>query len=208
MRSIRLAAVAAIALVLGGSSLGAQTPRLAFIRSQTILQSAPGRAEAEAQFEKEMATYRTQVQRMGDSLNAMVADFQRAQASLSPATRESRAKAISQREEEYQNRTRQLEQQAQQRQLELIRPITEQVQQVITAIRAEGNYSMIFDADAQGGQLVAADTTLDITQQVIARLKTVAAAKPATTPTTPARPTTGPSVAAPAGVSRPKPPAR
>lgn len=208
MRSIRLATVVAVAVLATASAAGAQATtslKIGFVRSQALLQGAPGRAEAEAQFEKEMGTFRTQVQRMGDSLNALVADLRKNEASLSSTAKETRQRAIVQREEEYQNRTRQLEQQAQQRQLELIRPITELVQRAISEVRAEEGYAMLFDADAQGSPLVAADTTLDATPRVLAKLQ-VLGRQTTTTPTKPAA--AGPTVGQPAGVTRPRPPQR
>ena len=57
---------------------------------------------------------------------------------------------------------------AQQRQQELLGPILEQVGAVIETLRSEGNYSIVLDASKEG--LVAADTTLDITDAVLARL--------------------------------------
>ena len=38
-------------------------------------------------------------------------------------------------------------------------------------MRAEGNYAMIFDVSAQGGNIVAADQSLDLTDKVIEQLK-------------------------------------
>jgi Skp family chaperone for outer membrane proteins len=42
---------------------------------------------------------------------------------------------------------------------------------VLQGMRAEGNYAFILDAEAPGSALVAADPSLDITNQVLARLK-------------------------------------
>lgn len=205
-------AVIAAALVLAATpaaTAAAQsaTPglKVGYINSAQILQTAPGRAEADAQIEKELAGFRAQVKRMGDSLNALVADFRKAEATLSPAAKETRMRSIQQKEEEYQQRTEQLQQQAQQRQLELIRPITELVQRAISEVRAEEGYAMLFDADAQGSPLVAADTTLDATPRVLAKLQ-VLGRQTTTTPTKPAA--AGPTVGQPAGVTRPRPPQR
>lgn len=178
--------------------------KVGYINSAQILQSAPGRAEVDAQIEKELSGFRAQVKRMGDSLNAMVADFRKVEATLSPTAKETRMRTIQQKEEEYQQRTEQLQQQAQQRQMELIRPITDQVQQVIQAIRQEDGYSIILDVGNGTGVVVAADTTLDLTPRVLSRLQTVARA----TSSTPVRPAPGAGAAAsqPAGVQRPKPP--
>ena len=104
MRLYRLAtplAIAAVTILSARPALaqgGTAAPKIAYINSQIILQQAPGRAEAEAQFEKEMATYRQQVQRMGDSLNTMIAAYNKEEVSLSPAAKESRQKAIREKE--------------------------------------------------------------------------------------------------------------
>ena len=42
---------------------------------------------------------------------------------------------------------------------------------VIEAVRAEGNYAIIFDVSATGGSIVAADQSLDLTDKVIEKLK-------------------------------------
>ena len=202
----RLVALAAAMLVTAAASapLAAQSAtaglKVGYINSAQILQSAPGRAEVDAQIEKELNGFRAQVKRMGDSLNAMVADFRKAEATLSPAAKETRMRAIQQKEEEYEGRTQQLQQQAQQKQMELIRPITEQVQKVIADLRTEENYALIFDVGNGAGVVVAADTTLDLTPKVLARLQSVAKATPASTRPAAAGPTTQP-----AGVQRPRP---
>jgi outer membrane protein len=200
-----LAAAAALALVAGGAPAQAQQSiKLGYINSQRILASAPGRAEAEAQFEREMSTYRTQVQKMGDSLNTLIAAYDKQAAVLSPAAKDGKEKEIRTKQEDYQNRVRQLEQQAQRRQVELVQPIMEQINTIIDQIRSEDGYSMIFDVGAQGGSVVAADTTLDITDKVLTRLKSAppVAAKPGAPATKPA----GAAMPAPAGVTRPKTP--
>ncbi|HVE79557.1 MAG TPA: OmpH family outer membrane protein [Gemmatimonadaceae bacterium] len=187
--------------------------RIAYLRSQEIMASAPGRANAEAQFEREMSTYRTQVQRMGDSLNALMADYEKQSAVLSPAAKEGKEKELRAKQEDYQNRVRQMEQQAAQRQGELVQPLIAQIQQIIEAVRKEDGYALVFDATSQGGALVAADSSLDITQKVIARLKAAppVATRPAGAQQRPAgaaRPS-GPALPAPAGATRPnKPPTR
>lgn len=176
-------------------------PKFAYVNSQTILAQSPGRAEAEAQFQKEMGTYRQQVQRMGDSLNAMMAAYDKAEITLSPPAKEARQKAIRTKEAEYQQRAQQMEQQMQQRQFELMQPIMAQVQKILTDIRAEDNYTFILDVGSTSGVVVAADKNLDITDRVLARLK---ALPPTARAGEPAKPAAG-ATPAPAGVTRPKP---
>ena len=145
MRVLLRASVFALAtsLIVAGTARaqaatsGAQVPvKIGYINSAQLLQEAPGRAEAEAQFDREVGTYRQQLARMNDSLNAMMAAFDRDAAKLDTTTRAARGKAIRDRETDYQNRARGLDSTMQARQAQLVKPIMERVQNVIEAIRA------------------------------------------------------------------------
>jgi outer membrane protein len=171
------------------------TVKIGYINSAQLLQEAPGRAEAEAQFDREVGAYRTQLQRMNDSLNTLMAAFDRDAAKLDTTTRAARGKVIRDRETEYQARARGLDSTMQARQAQLVKPIMERVQAVIESIRQEDGYSMILDVGAQASVVVAADKRLDLTDRVLARLKSQGVP-----PTTPA----SGAVPQPAGVTRPK----
>src|SRR3954470_24948135 len=194
---LRAASAALVLVVLSGASASAQQ-KFAYIRSSVLLDQAPGRAEAEAQFDKETGAYGDQIKRMSDSLNAMVADFEKTQASLSATMRETRGKAIQARQSEYERRTRDLQQKAQARQGELVQPILDRVKQAIEELRIEGGYSFVFNAD-QGSSIVAMDKNLDITDRVLAKLRS-------STATAAPKPATGAPTAAPSGVTRPQTP--
>lgn len=207
------AVVTALALtagVAGGAAAQTAVPKIGYINSQTILAQAPGRAEAEAQFEREMTSFRQTVQKMGDSLNLLIANYNKEEVSLSPAAKETRQKAIRAKEEEYSTKTRQLEQQAQQRQMELVEPIMKQINAIITELRRQEGYAMIFDAGSNAGVVVAADSSLNLTDKVLTRLKAAGPARPAAPsaarPAAPAARPAGAPVSAPAGVTRPKSP--
>jgi outer membrane protein len=175
---------------------GTATPaKIAYINSAALLAQAPGRAEAEAQFDREVGVYRQQIQRMDDSLKTLVAAFDRDAAKMDSVAREARRTSIGRREAEYQTRARGLDSTMQVRQAQLVKPIMERVQAVIEAIRTEDGYSMIFDVGNQTSVVVAADKKLDLTDRVLARLK--AQGIP------PAAPASG-AVPQPAGVTRPK----
>lgn len=197
MRVLLRAISLALALSVGAAvTASAQTApaagvKIAYINSALLLQQAPGRAEAEAQFDKEVVVYRQQLQRMNDSLTSMMTAFDRDAARLDTTARNSRAKAIRDREIEYQGRARGLDSTMQARQAQLVKPIMERVQGVIEAIRTEDGYAMILDVGAQASVVVAADKSLDLTERVLARLKSQ----------TPARPVG--AVPQPAGVTRP-----
>lgn len=209
MRSFARAALGALAistLTAGAAAAQGGTAssgiRIAFVNSQKIFAQVPGRSDVQAEMQKEMEGYRAEVQKMGDSLNTLVAAYNKAEPTLSATAKASRQKDIQARENAYQQRVSQLEQQAQQRQSELMRPIMEQINKVIEQIRAEDGYAMIFDAGNQSGVVVAADSTLDITDKVIARLK---ASPPVITKPDSQKATAGPKLK-PTGAARPQSP--
>ena len=203
-RATRLALVLSAASAVPAFAQGAPTsgpPKIAYIDSKVVLSRAPGRKEAEDTFNKEMEVSRAQVQKMGDSLQTMIADYQKSQATLAATVREQREAAIRKKQEDYQSRAGALDQQMQQRQMELVKPIMDQIRKVLDEIRQEDGYAFILDAGSESGVIVAADRNLDITEKVIARLKPVTAS--ATKPDSGKTPS-GPRPA-PAGVTRPKP---
>jgi outer membrane protein len=189
---VRATPIALLFLAAAAMPTRAQGVKLAFVQTSALLEQAPGRAEAEAQFEKETGGYRDQIKRMSDSLNAMVSAFEKRQASLAAATRDAQAKDIQSREAEYQRRSRDLEQKAQARQSELVQPILDKIKQAIEDVRVEGGFTMIFNAD-QGSPIVAVDKNLNVTDRVLSKLR-------GTATTSAPRPSTSP---APSGVTRP-----
>jgi outer membrane protein len=203
-RATRLALVLSAVSAAPAFAQGAPTSaplKVAYIDSKVVLSRAPGRQQAESTFNKEMEASRAQVQKMGDSLQTMIADYQKVQATLAANVREQREAAIRKKQEDYQSRAGSLDQQMQQRQMELVKPIMDQIRKVLDEIRQEDGYAFILDAGSEAGVIVAADRNLDITEKVIARLKpvTASAAKPDS-----AKSPAGPRPA-PAGVTRPKP---
>ena len=204
-----IARVAPLALALSIVALpaSAQTParptKVAFVDSRVIMQSAPGRTEAEAQFEKEVTGFRGQMQKMSDSLATLESNYRKVEATLSPAARETRQKDLEKKGTDLQEKARQLEQQMQQRQYELLQPIMDQIRKVLDEMLIADGYSFFIDIGAQGNPIVAYDKNLDITDRVVTKLKTLPApvAKASTAPA-------GAPLAAPSGVTRPKPPSR
>lgn len=162
----------ALVLMAGGvSTAHAQTPvKIAFINSQRILQEAPGSTEAQQTLQREMGQYRTQIDSMEKDLQTLQTNFESQQATLSAAVKQQRQQEMQTKYNAYQQRVQQLEQTAQQRQAQLVEPIMKRIRDTLEVMRKEGGYAMIFDAATSG--VVAADSTLDITNQVLARLRT------------------------------------
>jgi Skp family chaperone for outer membrane proteins len=207
---VRLTGAALAAFLLAGFSAPAaraqgQPLKLAYINSQVILQSTPGRAQAESTFQRELAGFQQQVTVLQAQFDSAVTEFNRTSLVLSPAAKQQRQQELAQMQQRTQQQVQELRDRAGAREAELLQPIMNRVNAVIEGIRAEFNYAMVFDAAAQNGGLVTADRALDISPLVIQRLQAGAgqpaapgAVQPSANPPMPAQPadTTRPAPAA------------
>ena len=155
-------------LVLGSR---AEAQKLAFVNTQLILKEAPGFVQAESTFTREVEGYRSEAARLQATLDSAAAAFNRDAVLLSPSAREAKRKELETQQTQLEARMTELRDRANQRQEELLNPITARIQTVIDGIRAEGNYSMIFDIATLGSGIISADRSLDLTQTVIQRLQ-------------------------------------
>jgi outer membrane protein len=166
-----LAVVGLILAIAASPSADAQTAlKIGYINSQAIYEEAPGAKEAQASFEQEMATYRSEVQRLGEELQTMIAQYEQQQMSLPAEARQAREAAIREKDGAYRERVSRLENEAGRRQQELVAPIMRQINEVIERLRREGSYSLIFDI-GPGSNIIAADPDLNLTDEVVRRLK-------------------------------------
>ena len=202
MRSTFRALLAGAVLIGVPGRAHAQAPgptRIAYVNPQALFQNAPGRAAAESAFAKETEAYRKELTTISDALTKMIADYQRDASKLSEADRERRERAIGAKEDSLRQRQAELEEVAGRRQSELMAPIMEAVRKVLEDIRVEDGWSMILSSEPGASPILAADKNLDITERVVARLRTMTPPKAGATPQRPA----GLPASTPAGVTRP-----
>jgi outer membrane protein len=150
-----------------------QALRIGYIDSQAILAEAPGAADAQAEFDRQMERLQAEATTMQEELDNLIADYQAQQATLVPNIRQARETEILQRQQRYEERITQMDQELAQSRQTLIEPILNEMSATIDEIRAEGGYAFIFDV--QGQTIVAADPALDLTQEVLRRLREKAA---------------------------------
>jgi outer membrane protein len=195
-----------VVLALVATHPAAAQHKVAFVDGQRIFAAVPGRAEAEAQFNKEMDDVRAQEKSMGDSITQLISDYSKSEGTLSAADKTTKQQSIRDKQAAFQKRQQDLESKAQEKQNELVRPILDRIHRVIDDIRSESGYTLVLDVSPNaGGSVVSYDKNLDITDQVISKLRAMPVANqtsPSASPSTPgggAKPT-------PSGVTRPKPP--
>lgn len=170
-----LIAAAALATVSAVPAAAQTAPKLAFINSQRIIAEAPGAQSARQTLEREMEGFRSELNKLDEDIQKMITSYEQKRSMLSTDARAKEEEAIMQKQRDAQQRAMQLEEQANNRQNQLVEPVMRQIQEVIDSIRVEGKYAMIFDAGAGG--VIAADPALDLTDQVLARLRPTANSK-------------------------------
>lgn len=173
-------ALPVMAWVLLAGSAEAQTLRIGYINSQQILASSSEAAAAQQQFDREMQAFQAEVQQLEEEITGMQQRLQQQQLTLSPEAKASREQQIEVKVQEYQARTTQLQQMADQRRDELIQPVMDRITVIIETVREEGQYSLILDVAA--GAIISADSTLDLTPEIIRRLGAAAPAAPVAAP--------------------------
>ena len=139
---------AAAALAIGAavaSPAAAQTaPKFGYVDVAQVMDQVPGRAEAQAAFQKEAEGIRAEMQRMSDSLQNAVQAYQKEQASLTAAVRQTREKTLQDRQQTYQQRAQQLQERGAAREQELVDRFEKIVRDAINDVRTSDGFSMIF----------------------------------------------------------------
>ena len=145
--------------------------KIAYIDSVVLLAQAPGRAEAEGAVRQgDGGLPRSRSSGWATRCRRCSSDYPEGCSRRSTAhVREQRECAIRQKQERLSDARAALDQQMQQRQVELVKPIMDRSRRCSTTIRTEDGYAIIFDVGSGPGVIVAADKNLDITEKVSAR---------------------------------------
>lgn len=195
--------LAALVLFVVAAPLQAQS-KFGYVDSRKILQEMPGRQQVEAKLRTDLEVLGAREKKMVDSLNVMMAAFEKDSATLAAPDRTRRFAALQQYDAVYRDTLQALQTEAQQLQGEAMQPLFDLIKLALDDVRAADGLAMIFDIGGQANPIVAMDRNLDLSDKVIARIRTMPAQRPApaTKPAPAAARPNGP-VSAPAGVRRP-----
>ncbi len=201
--------LAALVFVIAVAPLEAQG-KIGYVDSRKILSEMPGRQQVEAKLRTDLDVLAGREKKMVDSLNVLMGSFEKDSATLSPGDRTARFTLLQRYDGQYRDTLQALQTEAQQVQGEAMQPLFDLIKVALDDVRATDGLAMIFDIGAQSNPIVAMDRNLDLSDKVIARLRTMPSQRPVAAPA-PARATPAPApaarptgpVTAPAGVRRP-----
>jgi len=172
MRRVVIAAVGLLLVSMPASVRAqAQSIKIGYIKSQAILEQTPGYAAADSTLGKERKAIQDTLQRMQQQWDSTMKAFDQQSIALSSTAKQAKQRELQSTQQRLQQRQTEMESRFQQRQQELFQPIQARIFGVVQGIRAEGNYSFIFDMDAPNNSILFADPSLDITAKVIERLR-------------------------------------
>ena len=206
-----LIGAATVLICSAAGPLAAQTApaggRFAYVDTRLILESAPGRVEAEATLQKEQAVWQAEVNKMQEDNVKLTSDFQKTSAAMTTAVRDKKIKDISDQQALWQKRSDDINAEAQRRQAEVLQPILDQIKLALEDVRSANKLDAIFDI-GQNATIVAVDKNLNYSDRVIARLRQMGPpvqvkATDAPKAGAPAAKPSGLPVASPAGIGKP-----
>ncbi len=154
-----------------GVSLGvnAQSLKIAHVDSAAIMEILPERAKIEQDLQAYAAELQAELQAMGAEYQSKMQDYHANQATMSNLIRQSKEKEIMDLEtriSEFQNSA---ELAMQNKQLELLNPLIEKVQNAINEVGKEKGFTYILDK-AVGAVVYIGDNAIDITSDVKTKL--------------------------------------
>lgn len=168
--------LAVLALLMAAGPLVAQQAGIVYLDSERLRREAPGLQAAREQMQREMTALETRADSalapLQAELQRMAQEFQAQQGMMDAERRRASQQALAAKQQELQQAGAQYEQQAQAKQNEILAPALERINGVISQIREERGYAYILDLAAGG--VIAADPSLDITEEVLRRLNALA----------------------------------
>jgi outer membrane protein len=171
-KSIRIALIVT-ASALAASVGFAQAQRMSFVDSEKIINDLPEAQVAQKELEVILKQWQDELQKMSDELQKGVAEYQKKEAVLAAAAKESQQKELAdlqQRARDFQAQKFGQNGEAQVLRDKKLAPIREKILKSIEAVAKEEGFTFVFDK-ANDILLLYADAKFDLTYKVLDRLK-------------------------------------
>lgn len=153
-----------------------QALKIGYIDSRVLLDQAPDAIAAQKQFEQEMTRIEGEIKAMETEFQGMLTAYQQQQGTMSAEARQTREQELGTQQQQYTQRATQMQQDLASKRDQLVEPVMQKINVIIDEIRAQGNYSLILDVAA--GSIIAADESLDLTEEVLRRLGATSSDEP------------------------------
>ena len=159
----------AVALLVFGSALNAQTLKFGHVSLESIAAEMPEYKQIQTILDAETSKLENQFTTMREELTKIESDYQQKAATLTPAERQAKETELMEMQGKVQAFFENAQQTLQQKNQELQLPVMDKLNKAIDAVGAEGGFLYIFEIKA-GLALYHSSQSIDVTSLVKAKL--------------------------------------
>jgi outer membrane protein len=165
-----------VALCVAAAFSFAQTQKLAYVDSETILKELKEAQDARKDVDNAVKEWTDELEKMGKDLEQNLQEYQKKESLFNPQKKEEEQKKLGEQQQKIRELQSKRQQDAAQLRDKKFAPIRERVLKSIEAVAKEGGFTFVFDK-LNETILLYADVKYDLTYLVIDRLKRGSATK-------------------------------
>ena len=165
-------------LLLVGSNVYAQQLKIGYMNTQQVLNELPRRSEVEQELSNYIESKRGELEEKIASFQDEVAQYQKNKSNMSDQQIKQREEELTQQESEMRQFQQDIQSQIQEHRATLLQPLYDAMDQAIADVADSNDLDFVLNqATANGENLIyySADQQLNITQEVIQRVKETSA---------------------------------
>ena len=173
-RSIQLLLVA-LTIACATGVVSAQTQKMAYVNSETILREIPEAQAATRELEVAVKGWQDEYEKMAKDLQDQLEDYQKKQSLLDPTAKAAKEKSLQDQNQKLQTyrmeKFDQREGEAMKLREKKLQPIQDKVLKAIEVVAREDGFTFVLDKTSTALSLLYADAKYDLTYKVIDRIK-------------------------------------
>jgi len=158
-----------VVLLMGGISLKAQDLKFGHVNSRELLSSMPESDSAQANIQKLASDYETQMEEMQVELNNKYDNYLQNRETFTELIRQTKEADIQEMQQRIANFEQMAQQELQNQQSEMMRPILEKANNAIKEVAEENDFIYIFDIGS-GNPVYWSEKSVDILPLVMTKL--------------------------------------
>lgn len=171
MARVILAALLAAALLgAGAPARAADAVKIAYIDAQKVLDATKAGKRAKEAMEEFVKSRQKIIDLDEGDIKRLQEELAKQASVLSEEARRGKEEALQKKFGEYQKRVAELNKEVQNRKKEILEDFNKGLEGVVRKVAEKGGYTFVFDRAAEGGVLVYAKDTYDLTADVIKEL--------------------------------------
>ena len=148
-------------------SWGAEGIKIGFIDAQKVLENSKTGKQVKSRMEDYLKPRQKIIDDQKDELRRLEEDLNRQASVLSPDAKKAKEEDFRKKLSDYQKRAMELNDEVQSKKLEVLKDFNKKLEEAAGQIAEKEGYTFVFDKNADGGSLVYARDTYDLTDKVI-----------------------------------------